>query len=172
MLGPIRIKPDIRIEPHRLGIVTAGKLAQDIVAHSIPAIPRQVGYIDIDPDPGTRSIERHLFLPYLHDLRGATYFYLLTDPKVSFACGSMVRSFSFMQKKVSSALPEPALSVVEWGDICHQIRDRLMHVSSGRFAGFAHVVVFVVQMPPRKPAAAWYVIYLVHEMLALRANIS
>jgi hypothetical protein len=47
----------------------------------------------------------------------------------------------------TSALPEPALSVVEWGDICHQTRDRLMHGSIGRFAGFAHVVVFVVQTP-------------------------
>jgi hypothetical protein len=47
----------------------------------------------------------------------------------------------------SSALPVPALSVVEWGDIPRQTRDRLLHVSSGRFAGFAHVVVFVVHAP-------------------------
>jgi len=33
------------------------------------------------------------------------------------------------------------------GDIPHQTRDRLMHVSIGRFAVFAHFVVFVVQMP-------------------------
>jgi hypothetical protein len=33
------------------------------------------------------------------------------------------------------------------GDIRHQIRDRLLHGSIGRFAGFAHVVVFVVQTP-------------------------
>jgi hypothetical protein len=47
----------------------------------------------------------------------------------------------------SSALPEPALSVVEWGDISHQTRDGLMHGSIGHFAGFAHFVVFVVQTP-------------------------
>jgi hypothetical protein len=47
----------------------------------------------------------------------------------------------------SSALPEPALSVVEWGDIPRKTRNRLLHVSSGRFAVFAHVVVFVVQTP-------------------------
>jgi len=29
------------------------------------------------------------------DLRGAAYFGRLTDPKAGFACGSMVRSFSF-----------------------------------------------------------------------------
>jgi hypothetical protein len=44
-----------------------------------------------------------------------------------------------------STLPEPALSVVEWGDIRHQVRDRLLHAGIGRFAVFAHVVVFVVQ---------------------------
>jgi hypothetical protein len=64
--------------------------------------------------------------------------------------------FSFSQKNshceffcekdlISSALPEPALSVVEWGDIRHQVRDRLLHAGIGRFAVFAHVVVFVVQ---------------------------
>jgi hypothetical protein len=47
--------------------------------------------------------------------------------------------------RVSSALLEPALSVVEWGDIPHQTRERLLHGSIGRFAGFAHVVLFVVQ---------------------------
>jgi hypothetical protein len=48
-----------------------------------------------------------------------------------------------------SALPEPALSVVEWGDIPRQRWDRLIHGSSGRFAGFARFVVFVVQPPYR-----------------------
>jgi len=33
------------------------------------------------------------------------------------------------------------------GDIRHQTRDRLMYGSIGRFAVFAHVVVFVVQTP-------------------------
>jgi hypothetical protein len=47
----------------------------------------------------------------------------------------------------SSVLPEPALSVVEWGDIPHQTQDRLIHGSIGHFAGFAPVVVFVVQTP-------------------------
>jgi hypothetical protein len=31
------------------------------------------------------------------------------------------------------------------GDIPHQAREHLIHVSIGRFTGFAHVVVFVVQ---------------------------
>jgi hypothetical protein len=54
----------------------------------------------------------------------------------------------FCEKEMEfSALPVPALSVVEWGDIPRQTRDRLLHVSSGRFAGFAHVVVFVVHAP-------------------------
>jgi hypothetical protein len=47
----------------------------------------------------------------------------------------------------SSALPEPALSIVEWGDILRKIRDCLIHGSIGRFAVFAHIVVFVVQTP-------------------------
>jgi hypothetical protein len=47
----------------------------------------------------------------------------------------------------SSVLPKPALSIVEWGDIPRQTRERLLHGSSGRFAVFAHVVVFVVQTP-------------------------
>jgi hypothetical protein len=47
----------------------------------------------------------------------------------------------------SSALPEPALSVVEWGDILDRTRDRQIHISIGRFAGFVHFVVFVVQTP-------------------------
>jgi hypothetical protein len=47
----------------------------------------------------------------------------------------------------SSTLPEPALSVVEWGDIPCHMRDRRISLSSGRFAGFVHVVVFVVQTP-------------------------
>jgi hypothetical protein len=47
----------------------------------------------------------------------------------------------------SSALPEPALSVVEWGDILRQTRDRRIHVSIGRFAVFAHFAAFVVQTP-------------------------
>jgi hypothetical protein len=69
----------------------------------------------------------------------------------------MVLVFSFSQKhsrcecfcekdRESSTLPEPALSVVEWGDIRHQTRNRLMRGSIGRFVGFAHVVVFVVQI--------------------------
>jgi hypothetical protein len=47
----------------------------------------------------------------------------------------------------SSALPEPALSVVEWGDIPRQMWDRLLHASMGRFAGFVHFAAFVVQAP-------------------------
>jgi hypothetical protein len=58
-----------------------------------------------------------------------------------------IRIFSNVHQTtmVSSALPEPALSVVEWGDIPRQTRDRLMHGSTSRFAVFAHVVAFVVQ---------------------------
>jgi hypothetical protein len=74
------------------------------------------------------------------------------------ACGSMVLFLSFSQKnsqseffcekdRESSTLPEPALSVVEWGDIPCHMRDRRISLSSGRFAGFVHVVVFVVQTP-------------------------
>jgi hypothetical protein len=48
---------------------------------------------------------------------------------------------------VSSALPEPALSVVEWGNIPRHMRDRLIHGSTGSFTVFAHVMVFVVQTP-------------------------
>jgi hypothetical protein len=48
---------------------------------------------------------------------------------------------------VTSALPEPALSVVEWGDIPRQTQDRRIHSSIGCFADFAHVVFFVVQTP-------------------------
>jgi hypothetical protein len=52
----------------------------------------------------------------------------------------------FCEKEMeSSALPEPALSVVEWGDIPRQTRNRRIPVSIGRFAGFAHVELFVVQ---------------------------
>jgi hypothetical protein len=51
------------------------------------------------------------------------------------------------QETLSSALPEPALSVVEWGDIRDRTCDRRIHISSGRFAGFVHVAVFVVQTP-------------------------
>jgi hypothetical protein len=47
----------------------------------------------------------------------------------------------------SSALPVPALSVVEWGDIPRQTRERLIHGSIGCFTCFAHFVVFVVQTP-------------------------
>jgi hypothetical protein len=51
------------------------------------------------------------------------------------------------QDLISSALPEPALSVVEWGDIPCHMRDRLISLSIGRFTGFVHFVVFVVQTP-------------------------
>jgi hypothetical protein len=49
-----------------------------------------------------------------------------------FACGSMVFFILFH---------------AAGGDIPRQTRDRLLRVSSGRFAGFVHVVVFVVQTP-------------------------
>jgi hypothetical protein len=70
--------------------------------------------------------------------------------ETSFACGSMVRFLCFCtnmlyfvqqvceQELESSALPEPALSVVEWGVIPRQTQDRLIHVSIGRFAVFTH----------------------------------
>ncbi len=71
----------------------------------------------------------------------AWYFFIFSTKnvhKVNIFCGKDL---------VSSALPEPALSVVEWGDIPHQTREHLIHGSIGRFAVFAHVVVFVVQTP-------------------------
>jgi hypothetical protein len=46
--------------------------------------------------------------------------------------------------QVSSALPEPALSVVEWGDIPPNAVC-LIPISTGRFAFFAHFAAFVVQ---------------------------
>jgi hypothetical protein len=58
----------------------------------------------------------------------------------------------------SSALPEPALSVVEWGDSSRQTWDRLIHVSIVSFALFAHVVFFVVQTataPRRQKVTFW-----------------
>jgi hypothetical protein len=53
----------------------------------------------------------------------------------------------FVRTLASSVRPEPALSVVEWGDIPRKTRNRLLHVSSGCFAVFAHVAAFVVQTP-------------------------
>ncbi len=51
---------------------------------------------------------------------------------VSFACGSMVLFLSFRPTG---------------GDIPRQMRDRLIHGSSGRCAVFVHVGLFVVQTP-------------------------
>jgi hypothetical protein len=56
----------------------------------------------------------------------------LSPVKAGFACGSVKKNGLF----------RPAA-----GDIPRQTRDRRMHGSSGRFAVFAHVVVFVVQTP-------------------------
>jgi len=49
---------------------------------------------------------------------------------------------TFVPKRMSYVLFRPA-----GGTIPCQTRDRLLHGSSGRFAVFAHVVVFVVQTP-------------------------
>ncbi len=46
-----------------------------------------------------------------------------------------------------AVLPDGSPIRPDGGAIRHQIRDRLLHVSIGRFAVFAHVVVFVVQTP-------------------------
>jgi hypothetical protein len=65
---------------------------------------------------------------YLQDLRGGCSNQTVNQMEARFACGSMVLLFSFAQKNsqreffcakdlVTSALPEPALSVVEWGDL-------------------------------------------------------
>jgi hypothetical protein len=40
-----------------------------------------------------------------------------------------------------------AVFVPAGGDILDRTRDRLIHVGIGRFVGFAHFVVFVVQTP-------------------------
>ncbi len=66
-----------------------------------------------------------------------------------FACGSMVL-FSFLQKNYTSCkffVKKECSFRRAGGGIRHQTRDRLIHVSIGRFAVFAHVVVFVVQTP-------------------------
>jgi hypothetical protein len=65
----------------------------------------------------------------------------------SFAQKNSQREFFCAKDRESSVLPEPALSVVEWGDIPRKTRNRLIPISSGRFAGFAHVAAFVVQTP-------------------------
>jgi hypothetical protein len=96
---------------------------------------------------------------------------------LSFSQKNSLCEFFCEKDRESSALPEPALSVVEWGAIPRQTRDRLIQVSSGRFAGFAYFAVGVqtgrfTRWKPDSPAAAWYLIFLFHEMLARRANIS
>jgi len=70
--------------------------------------------------------------------------------KARFACGSMVLLLFFFTNiwpgepnvREKNGLFRPA-----GGDIPRQTRDRLLHVSIGRFAVFAHFVVFVVQTP-------------------------
>jgi len=69
--------------------------------------------------------------------------------KAGFACGSMVRFLFFtkMLHSVQHFCEKENFFRPAGGDIPHQTRDHLIHVSIGRFAGFAHVVLFVVQTP-------------------------
>jgi hypothetical protein len=46
------------------------------------------------------------------------------------------RDFFCEQDLLASALPEPALSVVEWGDIPHQMQDHLNPWQQWPFRGF------------------------------------
>jgi len=67
-----------------------------------------------------------------------------------FACGSMVRFFLFLQKCCTMCnifVKKAGFFRPARGDIPRQTWDRLIHVSIGCFARFAHVVVFVVQTP-------------------------
>jgi hypothetical protein len=58
---------------------------------------------------------------------------------LSFSQKNSLCEFFCEKDRESSALPE-AISPVK-------TRDRLLHASVGRFAGFVHVVLFVVQTP-------------------------
>jgi len=59
----------------------------------------------------------------------------------------MVHSFSFPKKVhvVNFFRKKPGFFRPAGGNITRQTRDRLIHGRMGRFAGFAHVVLFVVQ---------------------------
>ncbi len=64
-----------------------------------------------------------------------------------FTCGSMVLVFSFSQKCCTTCnifVKKHGIFRPAGGDIPRQVRDRLIHGSIGRFAVFAHVVLFVV----------------------------
>ena len=72
------------------------------------------------------------------------------DPvEVRFACGSMVLFFLFHKNihNVNVFVKRPRIFCPAEDDIPRQTRNRLIHSSIGRFAGFAHVVLFVVQPP-------------------------
>jgi len=74
---------------------------------------------------------------------------LVPDPNAGFACGSVVLFFSFSQKNshCDFFVKKHGICHPAGGAIPRQTRDRLMHISIGRFAVFAHFVVFVVQTP-------------------------
>jgi hypothetical protein len=61
----------------------------------------------------------------------------------------MVRGFSLFKKiyNVNFFEQRPGYFRPAGGDISRQTRDCRMQVSTGRFAGFAHVGLFVVQTP-------------------------
>jgi hypothetical protein len=66
------------------------------------------------------------------------------------ACGSMVLFLSFSQKFGSASqifVKKKRIFRAASGDIPCHMRDRRISLSSGRFAGFVHFVVFVVQTP-------------------------
>ncbi len=67
-----------------------------------------------------------------------------------FVSGSMVRDPSFSQKiciLCKFSVKKTGIFRPGGGDNPRQTRDRLIHVSIGRFTGFAHFVLFVVQIP-------------------------
>jgi hypothetical protein len=67
-----------------------------------------------------------------------------------FACGSMVLFYLFSQKICTMCkffVKKDGIFRPAGGDIPHQTRDRLIHGSIGRYAVFAHAVLFVGQTP-------------------------
>ncbi len=66
------------------------------------------------------------------------------------ACSSMVLFLSFSQNICTVGkcfVKKKGIFRPAGDDIPRQTRDRLIHGSTDRFAGFAHVVLFVVQTP-------------------------
>ena len=83
-------------------------------------------------------------LYHFHELRSARSNGPFTPDNGGFRLRQRGTLFTFCTK---NSQREFFVQKIAGGDIPRQTRDRLMHVSLGRFAVFAHVVVFVVQAP-------------------------